>query len=392
MFLNLRCLSHAPRTLPRVLKASPASFARFSQCIPRFQDEKPPSGTVTNDVPEKEQQNGSKSKRRSGFVFPALGFFALTIPLGWYLKERYAVDGGVRLAGPQEFAKYTLVGKDPVSSTCAIFRLMPAGNVAIDLDDPDCERAITSVQFKQPQLQIARAYTCLPQQQGQHMDELRFLIRREQKGEVSNFLHRSPAGAEIEARGLHAEYIIPKDVKSIVFLAGGTGIAPALQVADILEGQADMHILWANRKREDCIGGQSDTKRIQSLSWWPFSRSSVDEKEANGEKGALVSMLEDLKKQAGIPHARSSRLLVDYYVDDEGTLMKPQDVTETVRRISKQENNTVPGRKVLIVSGPDGFVNYWAGPKQWIGGREVQGPLKGVLSAMDLDDWEVVKL
>ncbi|KAF2168006.1 hypothetical protein M409DRAFT_65568 [Zasmidium cellare ATCC 36951] len=293
-----------------------------------------------------------------------------------------------------EFAKYILVGKDPVSSTCAIFRLMPAGNVAIDLDDPDCERAITSLQFKQPQLQIARAYTCLPQQQGQHMDELRFLIRREQKGEVSNFLHRLPIGAEIEARGLHAEYIVPKDVKSVVFIAGGTGIAPALQVADILEGQADMHILWANRKREDCVGGHSDTKRISSGSWWSFSRTSpgADTKVANVQKSALVSVLEDLKDQATTPEAKRSQLLVDYYVDEEGALMKPQDVTKVIRSISTQENATVPGKKIVFVSGPEGFVNYWAGPKQWIGGREVQGPLKGVLSAMDLDDWEVVKL
>lgn len=271
---------------------------------------------------------------------------------------------------------------------------MPAGNVAIDLDDPDCERAITSVQFKQPQLQIARAYTCLPQQQGQHMDELRFLIRREQKGEVSNFLHRLPIGAEIEARGLHAEYVIPKDVKSIVFLAGGTGIAPALQVADILEGQAGMRILWANRKREDCVGGQNDIKAAPSWSWWWTSRPSpeADRKVAHGHSGALVSILEDLKKQAAASGVKGAQLQVDYYVDDEGTFVKPQDVKKIIGSVSSQEEGDGSGRKILIVSGPEGFMNYWAGPKQWIGGREVQGPLKGVLSTMDLNGWEVVKL
>lgn len=298
----------------------------------------------------------------------------------------------MRLAGPQEFARYTLVGKDTVSYTCAIFRLMPAANVALDLDDPDCERAVTSVQFKQPQLQIARAYTCLPQQQGQHMDELRFLIRREQKGEVSNFLHRLPINAEIEARGLHSEYVIPKDVKSVAFLAGGTGIAPALQVADILEGQADMHILWANRRREDCIGGHSDTiSKSKTWSWWGRSKEA-DRQIADTEKSALVLMLDDLKKQTATPGTQVSRLLVDYYVDEEGTMVKPQDVKKVVTFLSAPSNDEKTGRKILFVSGPEGFVSHWAGPKQWIAGREVQGPLGGVLSTLDLTGWEVVKL
>lgn len=301
----------------------------------------------------------------------------------------------MRLAGPHEFVRYTLTGKDTVSSTCAIFRLMPAANVAIDLDDPDCERAITSVQFKQPQLQIARAYTLLPQQQGQDMDELRFLIRREQKGEVSNFLHRLPVNTEIEARGLHSEYIIPKDVKSVAFLAGGTGIAPALQTVDILDGQADMHILWANRKREDCMGGESDTATTSSAwSWWGRSSpsSEADGKSAHGGKGALVLLLEDLKKQTAVSGGLRSQLLIDYYVDEEGTFVKPQDVKKTLDSLSQSSSGNESGRKILLVSGPEGFVKHWAGPKQWIAGREVQGPVRGVLSTLNLNGWEVVKL
>ena len=40
----------------------------------------------------------------------------------------------------------------------------------------------------------------------------------------------------------------------------------------------------------------------------------------------------------------------------------------------------------------DGFIEYWAGRKLWVDGREVQGPLGGVLGKMDLKGWSVVKL
>ena len=46
----------------------------------------------------------------------------------------------------------------------------------------------------------------------------------------------------------------------------------------------------------------------------------------------------------------------------------------------------------MFVSGPEGFVNAWAGPKEWRDGRELQGPLGGVLAKLDLKDWEIVKL
>ena len=48
---------------------------------------------------------------------------------------------------------------------------------------------------------------------------------------MSTYLHRLPIGATIELRGPHVEYQIPSEVKNVIFVAGGTGIAPALQVA-----------------------------------------------------------------------------------------------------------------------------------------------------------------
>jgi ferredoxin-NADP reductase len=59
-------------------------------------------------------------------------------------------------------------------------------------------------------------------------------------------LHRLEASAEVEVRRPNAEYILPtaERVGKVVFLAGGTGVAPALQVAKLVAAdKADVHIL-----------------------------------------------------------------------------------------------------------------------------------------------------
>lgn len=379
-------------------------LARFSQCVRRLREDAPPQRVQTaqaeRDVSADQREEGEHRKRseplRRGRRLPAFLLFAVGAPLGWYLNDCRDAWHKARVSEKGEFVKYTLVGKDNVSSTCSIFKLRPAGDVVLDLDEPSLERAITSIEFKQPQLQIARSYTCLPQEQGQHMDELRFLIRKEQGGEVSSFLHRLPVNSEIEIRGLRPEYVLPEDVKSAIFLVGGTGIAPALQAADKLDGQAKMHIIWASRRREDCIGGYNDslpTKR--PWSWWPGSTDAKDTIAALpiAEQGCLVSLLETLKRRSGGDGAKRSNLVVDYFVDEEGTTAKPENIKSALNALSRIENaGDAQGRRILFVSGPPGFIAYWAGSKQWAGGREIPGPLRGVLSTLDLQGWEVVKL
>jgi hypothetical protein len=324
-------------------------------------------------------------------------------------KSAAASGGGV---GEDGFVKYRLAGREDVSSTCAIFTLRPVlGGKGLEVEkngDGDADgqdrqqRAIESVLFKQPQLQIARAYTLLPAEPGQPSDELRFLIKREKGGEVSSYLHRIEAGAEVEVRGPNAEYILPtaERVGKVVFLAGGTGIAPALQVAKLVAAdEADVHILWANRHREDCEGGESDTLSAAGGSWsgmfsgWfsPFGTPGKDAKVQDAAtekrpKSEIVRRLEALKRDG------QGRVAIDYFVDEEDRFIRPIEATTLVRAPFSPEGEKAGGKNLLFVSGPEGFVNAWAGPKEWRDGREEQGRLGGVLAKLELKDWEIVKL
>jgi len=316
-----------------------------------------------------------------------------------YKHKNKASAAGATGEGEDGFVKYRLAAREDISSTCAIFTLRPVlGSKGIDVNTEGTERAIKSMLFKQPQLQIARAYTLLPAEPGQADDEMRFLIRKERGGEVSGYLHRLEAGAEVEVRGPNAEYVLPERVNKVVFIAGGTGIAPALQAAKaVAADEADVHILWANRHREDCEGGKSDTLSAGS-SWsetfagW-FSPFGTPGKDATAQdtaverrpKSEIVRRLEALKRNG------QGRVAIDYFVDDEERFIKPIEATTLVRASFSPETKP-DGKNVMFVSGPEGFVKAWAGPKEWRDGRELQGPLGGTLSKLDLKDWEIVKL
>ncbi|MCJ1472798.1 mitochondrial peripheral inner membrane protein [Lambiella insularis] len=293
-----------------------------------------------------------------------------------------------------------------MSSTSSIFTFIPiskpAGN---DIHDAAWREGVWSVQIRQPQLQIARAYTPLPPIAGIGDDSissaLRFLIRQDPNGEVSGYLHKLPQGAIIDLRGPHIEYNVPADVYEVLFLAGGTGIAPALQVAHALyhmrkEAVVDpkMHILLANRRREDCAGGISDTQSKAS-SWlgaWISTDTSRPVSSASSVVSKdmvfspLVQYLEQLKLKQG------GQLSVDYFVDEERTFINQEILRRQLQSNSDPAAPQSKGKRLILVSGPDGFVEYLAGPKVWQNGKELQGPLGGLLGQMKISGWEVWKL
>ena len=315
------------------------------------------------------------------------------VPLGYAVKWAVTESEDWSSASPDGFVKYVVTAKEHVSSDCSIFSLKPkSSGTIVKTTDSSLERAIKSVQFKQPQLQIARHYTILPQTQGQDENEIRLLVRKERRGEVSGYIHRLPIGAEVELRGPCTEFAVPKGTNHVLFLAGGTGVAPAMQVAGILSNEdCHIHVLWASRRREDCAGGISDHSAVRKSRWWDLTQLwsqtqplTTGGTESPDEMGPIVRQLQELKTCS--PTTMKPKLSVDYYVDEERKFVKSGALFQLV--------SSAPdgAKKLLIVSGPPGFVGHWAGPKQWVNGQEAQGPVGGVLAKLDLRDWTVVKL
>lgn len=262
------------------------------------------------------------------------------------------------------FSTYELTSREPISSTLSIFTVRPKNGGAVKNAEEirqAWKSGIWNFQFKQPQLQILRAYTPIPLGRVEDTSELQFLIRRDPRGEVSGYLHRLSSSSEIEMRGPNIEYPLSSSTKNVIFIAGGTGIAPALQVAHIMFSGSDsdlaeqqeqnLHVLWANRYKEDTLHNTNHPNPI-------------------------INYLNNLVTT----HDRD--IQVTYFTDEERSFITATAISAALDRVraSSNTNTDVTNTETqIIISGPEGFISYLAGPKIWKDGREQQGPLGGVL-------------
>lgn len=98
----------------------------------------------------------------------------------------------------------------------------------------------------------------------------------------------------------------------------------------------------------------------------------------------IVRELEALKSQY------PGQITVDYYLDEDNRFIGKNDLAEFIKPSKEVEGQQK--HKLILVSGPAGFISYMAGPKVWAQGTELQGPLKGIIKELDPKDWAVWKL
>lgn len=340
----------------------------------------PPAKRV---LPDNRQRPKLKAWQRNFIIGACLGYI-------YYTASKFYKDKKLKDA----FVAYKLVAKEPVSLTSSIFHLEPQEESQHFEEYKEVWRkGIWNVHFKQPQIQIVRAYTPLPPKDGalgKEGDQLRFLIRKDPHGEVSSYLHSLPIGSKIELRGPNLEYEITPDVKQVVFFAGGTGIAPALQIAHAMFGvdgeksDRKLHILWANRKREDCIGGYSDAPPAEPVPPKPYwsgfftAKKLKVEVPVTLERGVVVKELEQLKLRY------PGQVTVEYFVNTEDTWIDKDAVFKALSRFDDKDfslgSTTAQEQRQILISGPTGFISYLAGPKEWRSGREEQGGISKIIA------------
>jgi NAD(P)H-flavin reductase len=316
------------------------------------------------------------------------------------------------------FTPYTLVAKHQITESSSIFILRPplSDNAVQDLRELWASGTnLWSVQAKQPQLQIGREYTPLPpthtlnsaplsllrEDGGDAADaDIHLYIRKEKNGEMTTYLDALPIDSTVHLRGPYQDVKIPEHVDEILFLAGGTGIAPALQVAHIMAKRtgAKVHILWANRRRDEVVGAKVEMGTTGSGGMfsslgniWGGSSSGQSTGDQTvrlpDEKGLVVKILEEMKGNFPPGHFQ-----VNYYVDEDDSFIRSREVKRILASKPGPGTSDTPGAKLIMVSGPQGFVDYWAGRKRLEEGREKQGPLGGRLGIMELNGWKVWKV
>ena len=399
-------------------KPTSAKPRPFKDRPPPYDGEKP-SSKPHNSANESNTEKTSNSNARQRFrIGPGkVVLFSIFAYLGYRLYKWQTDPHRSLILNYRFFTPFILERRDRVSSTSCILSLksVPAGQNTDNVTEA-WKTGVWSVQVMQPELQIARAYTPLPPRDGDEPEQLRLFVRQEPNGEVSTFLHTIYRGTLVHLRGPHLEYEIPTDVDEVLFIAGGTGIAPALQVAHTLfkyrtalpDNSPKLRILWANRRREDSYNGplsnysqhfqEKGYSKLRSISDAWIGRAATKpegapDNDAAGLSQAQTPLVEELE---ALKSRNPGQVEVDYFVDEDNSY-----VTESVLRryLSSNEQksdhstNDQPARKkIILISGPDGFVSFYAGHKFVKGGQEIQGPLAGLLRKIDPKGWEIWKL
>lgn len=390
----------------------------------------------------KQHKRGDKAPLQARAINPALAA-VLLISGGtvYYLTTPPSQD---KVLNQDTFVPYTITSREAISSSSFIFAVAPQhpnphpSYLTLGSSEPAKWRyPLWSVEFKQPEVQIARNYTPLPPLEGELLEDgsLRFYVRSIPGGEMSNYLGRLTVGREVWLRGTHPGFDVETRLGSqnnVVFLAGGTGVAPAMQVAkSVLDNHADVKftLLWAIRSREELQQALDDPKMPASTSWWNvFGGSS---KPQPAEVGHPIVAASPLGRELQEMQTRyGDRFRMQVGIDDESSQFRASHIAAAIQSTSAaptlssapdcQPHNqkfhgpasefepkgarpcsceTVNrGKNLFMVSGPEGFISHYAGPKVWLGGVETQGAVGGVAgelrrrNASFASDWLVLKL
>lgn len=257
---------------------------------------------------------------------------------------------------------------------------------------------------------------------------------------MSNYLHRLGPGRDVYLRGPHRGFDVLSRLgacSNVVFLAGGTGVVPGMQVARAVLERDDssrVKLLWAVRKREEAQGSSS-TAGITQQPWWKKTLWTTQTPAVLTEVDAdLVNPSPVARELMRLKAKYGQRLHIRLAVDEEGTHFTREHVQSALGRRQGEQSPALdgkgcpfhdqllhtrasefegpraqcqcrgdgsdsrPGKNLFMVSGPDGFVAHYAGQKMWIGGTLTQGPVDGVAGQLQrrdpslANDWLVLKL
>lgn len=221
-------------------------------------------------------------------------------------------------------------------------------------------------------------------------------------GGVGAYLCDMAVGDSIRAslkkeRSMHGgSAVLGRGWKQVGLVAGGTGIAPLLQIARILlEGNDDdsdnkdskreqqcprIHLLFVNHTPEDILGREA----IEALAaehpdhffvTYSFTRNAENKDKDKNDGAQIHGAAQFLQGRGDVAMAQAA-------------LPPPSSTTHDDKDGDTASAATTPQSDTMVfVCGRDGFVAHWAGPvvrappkSDGSKGPKIQGPLLGVLA------------
>ncbi|KAL2913004.1 hypothetical protein HK105_207459 [Polyrhizophydium stewartii] len=268
----------------------------------------------------------------------------------------------------------------PVEASPTAFREAPVVSVARESGDTCRLRVAAKVANAMPpntgifhvivkddSCQIARPYSPISHSE----NHIELLVKRYELGTVSRHIHSLAPGDKMHIRGPLLTLPYKQNlVERMGMIAGGTGIAPMLQLINrILDDPLDLtHIslVYASRTPEDIIA-KADLDRLQ---------------QAHPEQ-LSITYLADRPSAAAVPQ--------DVHIGpiSASVLAKALPAPTRTDPQARQKPERAKFPLAVLVCGPEGMITAVAGPRI---AEDVPGPLGGILKEMGYADQQVVKL
>jgi len=383
----------------------------------------------------------SRTDNNNNNNMPTMNKVIVSAVLSPLVKQSYKLMKKTKLSHDSFLLRYGLpnnnkerhyLGIDPTIPTCI---KIDSPNPAVTIGGVD-ESTLSDNKKKILHSVLSKSYS--PVSHPSQHDYFELVVKSystlwKEGGGVGKYLCDMDVGDHITAelkseRIMHgSSQILHRGWKHIGLIAGGTGIAPLLQLARILleskqqqqqqEGDDEssneqrlpkIHLLFINHTTNDILG----RSEIESLRHkypdnffitYSFTRQEKEDEDEDGDK--LLEYLVSSKKKSNnnnnnnIQFLYGSRGNVDMA---QKALPKPSSslssLSDTDTDNNNENTNTNTGDTMIFVCGRDGFVEHWAGPVTRgppppgkNKGPKIQGPLLGVLKEAGYDESQVFK-
>lgn len=288
---------------------------------------------------------------------------------------------------PKVKQAYKLLEKTRLSPDSFLLRYgLPGGRSILGIDSalPTCIK-VDYHPLVEGHKSLSKSYSPVshPKQTG-YFDLVVKSYPYQEGGGVGKYLCDMEVGSSIMAqlkgeRMMHgSSSVLDRGWNHVGLVAGGTGIAPLLQIARILlEAEGDsmpnVHLLFVNHKREDILG--RDT--IEALAKEYPDNFFITYSLTREEEGECKNDSDSGGEGECSPGDKESSSSLVRFARGRGDV----DLARAALPTPSANNDTM-----VLVCGRDGFVHHWAGPvgraptTDGSKGPKIQGPLLGVLA------------
>lgn len=126
--------------------------------------------------------------------------------------------------------------------------------------------------------------------------QLNFLIKQIPSGLMSSWLSKAQTGEEISLTGPLGSFYLREPVRPLLFLAGGTGLAPFLSMLEVLVEQSldvPIQLIYGVTRDQDLVGVEQLQSYVEKLPNFNFIATVLDESTSHSHQGYVMDHIQD---------------------------------------------------------------------------------------------------